>query len=118
MATGKVPIGDCEIRGKNPHLWGLATVAMGFLVRQMRWEDQGFGNLLKADGIHGRTLPFRWYRKMHLCQVDVVFCDEATLGPPRKTGAKADGGPTGMTRNALIMFFIAQRELIYLLLTA
>ena len=51
MATGRPPRGVCEIRGKHPHMWALAAVAMGFSVRQMRWEDQSFGNLLTAYGI-------------------------------------------------------------------
>ena len=51
MAIGRPPRGECEIRGKHPHMWALAAVAMGFSVRQMRWENQSFGNLMTAYGI-------------------------------------------------------------------
>ena len=43
MAIGRPPRGECEVRGKDPHMWALAAVAMGFSVRQIRWEDQSFG---------------------------------------------------------------------------
>ena len=33
MAIGRPPRGVCKIRGKHPHMWALAAVAMGFSFR-------------------------------------------------------------------------------------
>ena len=56
---------------------------MGFSVQQMCWKNQSFGQLLKTYGIQGKLSRLRRHRKQQLRNIDVVFCDVATLGPPR-----------------------------------
>ena len=80
MTIGRAPRGEFEVRGKHPHMWALAVVAMGFSVRQMRWEDQSFGDLMKGYGIRGQSLPFYKIRRRSLYRIDVVFCDKVSLG--------------------------------------